>query len=226
MTRIDKDNWDELWEKELQDAEMVLVGLGEEFDAAASAQEEDMAEQVLRAKGLDWLIPELKARQSGNKEFEEKKLTSLEQLARQLGRKNYYVVSLTRDHRIEEIPWREGRLVSPPDESGEEKKDTGKAAEREEKEGVGEAAAGEGQEGAGKIAADEKRIAWEKYEKWLFGSLNRKLLILRLGTSKERPAMLQQAFENMAQIHPNVKYYAAEGEGLEETVRRMAEKEG
>ena len=186
MTRIEKDNWEELWNKELQDAEMVLVGLGEEFDAAASAQEEDMAEQVLRAKGLDWLIPELKARQSGNKEFEEKKIWALEQLAKQLGRKNYYVVSLARDHRIEEIPWREGRLVSPLDTNP----------------------------------------SWEKYEKWLFGSLNRKLLILRLGTSKERPAMLQQAFENMAQIHPKARYYVAEGETLETAVGWMAEKEG
>ena len=44
MTKIEKDNWEEFWNQELLDAEMVLVGLGEEFDAAASAQEEDMAE--------------------------------------------------------------------------------------------------------------------------------------------------------------------------------------
>ena len=202
MTKIEKDNWEEFWNQELLDAEMVLVGLGEEFDAAASAQEEDMAEQVLRAKGLDWLIPELQARRSANKEFEENKMTALEQLAGRLGRKNYYVVSLAHDHRIEEISWREGRLVAPPEERMD------------------------GQEGAGKIATDEKRTAWEKYEKWLFGSLNRKLVILRLGASKERPSMLQQAFENMAQIHPNVKYYAAEGEDLERAIAWMAEDRG
>lgn len=96
-------------------SQMVLVGLGEEFDNRAGLRqcsEYGNGCNILKNEGLHWLIP-------GWKEFCAEKCKesslekSLEKLALLLENKNYFVVSVATSSRIAEYRWKENRLVMP-----------------------------------------------------------------------------------------------------------------
>lgn len=104
---------------EIAEAEMILTGLGEEFDEPYKALKKMPADQiefinlvraVLRQEGLEWAEPLLLERISnGNEEM----VMGLNRLAEILRGKNYFVITLSQNGIMEEIPWREGRLVMP-----------------------------------------------------------------------------------------------------------------
>ncbi len=108
MNRID------LREK-LDQSDMVLVGLGEEFDDRARLRRN--AEYTglcgrLKDEGAAWLIPawrELCSRRMGEGPVNQ----ALERLTGLLEGRNYFVVSVSTSSRIASSPWREARLVMP-----------------------------------------------------------------------------------------------------------------
>ncbi len=98
----------------IQDAEMVLVGLGEEFDDLAQVRqmlgyEEGKANLLQSAESS--MMP---AWQSLFRSEQTSKIVrSLENLAKILENKNYFVISVSTNKDIATIPWRQGRLVMP-----------------------------------------------------------------------------------------------------------------
>ncbi len=98
----------------IKDADMVLIGLGEEFDVLGNIQNVDGYEQgrsLLAESEECALIP---AWQHLFRENKADNVTpALTALANVLEGKNYFVVSVSMNREIAQIPWREGRLVMP-----------------------------------------------------------------------------------------------------------------
>lgn len=98
----------------IREAELVLVGLGEEFDSVVGVQDTDMyevgKEMLLQSKQSSLLPAWQRLYYDEKSELIRDRLTSLAKL---LEDKNYFVVSVATNHSITEIPWREGRLVMP-----------------------------------------------------------------------------------------------------------------
>lgn len=101
----------------LQTADMILLGLGEEFDNLRSIRGaedyEDGVEKLTRA-GQGFLIPAWQRifREAVPEETERIE-AALHKLASLLEGKNYFVASVSTNAVIARIPWREGRLVMP-----------------------------------------------------------------------------------------------------------------
>lgn len=98
-------------------SDMVLVGLGEEFNDISALKKDtdyEQGRQWIEDAGVFWLLPayekecrrELPKRQA---EIEE----ALNNLADILKDKNYFVVSTSVNDMLREIPWKTGRLVMP-----------------------------------------------------------------------------------------------------------------
>lgn len=100
--------------KKMEEAEMVLVGLGEEFQCPAYVKklpEYQKGRDTLQEAELLWLLPAWDS-------YCERMIKAdtgaiLEKLAEMLAGKNYFVVSVAMNDCIEKVPWREGRLVMP-----------------------------------------------------------------------------------------------------------------
>lgn len=100
--------------EKMQDAEMILIGLGEEFDCIKSLRQREEychKREILEKNDKEWLIPVLN-QVYGHGEYE-RVCESLRKLAEALGKKNYFVVSTSLNDIIRDVPWREGRLVMP-----------------------------------------------------------------------------------------------------------------
>lgn len=100
--------------KKLEEAEMVLVGLGEEFQCPASVRmlpEYEPGRDQLSALELSWLLPAWD-------DYCESRVKAdtgavLEKFAGLLAEKNYFVVSVATNRSIANVPWKAGRLVMP-----------------------------------------------------------------------------------------------------------------
>lgn len=113
----------------ISEAEMVLVGLGEEFDDSALRKEPRYADgaEKLKAMGLDSFLPawggfcagigEIKGINRTDAEIEKQACSpvymALERLRTLLEPKNYFVVSISTDIWISRTAWKAGRLVMP-----------------------------------------------------------------------------------------------------------------
>ena len=273
-------------EKEISEAEMVLVGLGEEFDLCKDEKDLALVESVLAECDAAWLMPEVRngLRKCNQMSDEGKHVALLKELADRLQGKNYYVLCMAGNRKIAEISWREGRLVAPcgfgtkkqcvlacegeePKElTEEETKEIVSATEKFLSDAeiykntdlrMGEENSVQGQWGdlppqvreAMELIRRREKIRtaalkykkkcegilgtcpscgaqevlndmlapkydqrgyladWTKYTKWLYGSMNRKLLILGLGSSNQHPELLQGAFQKMAELHTKANYY-------------------
>ncbi len=103
----------------IREADMVLVGLGEEFDDIRSFRGDAgyRAGKVLLADSEKYfLLPawqRLFRESEEHREAQERLVRGLQLLAQVLEGKNYFVVSVSSNGRISDIPWREGRLVTP-----------------------------------------------------------------------------------------------------------------
>ena len=289
--------WEETIEKELSEAEMVLVGLGEEFDECKEVKDLDLIENVLMECEAAWLIPEVRnaLREAAKKENADERIGMLNKLADRLRGKNCYVLCLAENREIAVVPWREGRLVAPcgfgtkkqcalacegeepkeltenernaieqatreflsylcdeksSDTESNDKKDTLGKVENKDQAQWGdlpvqvreamemirrreqirtatleykkkcEAILGScpicgSQEILNVVQAskyDQRGYLkeWTRYTKWLYGSMNRRLLILGLGMSKKHPELLQGAFQKLAELHTKAIYHQLE----------------
>lgn len=99
----------------IRDADMVLVGLGEDFDdrmRLRGCRKYTEGKKYLQESGQHWLIPLWREYCSAGM-GENVVGAALEKLAGLLADKNYFVVSVATDSRIAGAPWKEGRLVMP-----------------------------------------------------------------------------------------------------------------
>lgn len=108
---MDKNNKDFL--QELKDADMVLIGIGEEFNQVKMLRKNEAYNNVrnkLESTAEAWLIPALNrlyASEVG--ELQE----VLQKFAEVIAEKNYFVVSVATNDAIRQAAWREKRLVMP-----------------------------------------------------------------------------------------------------------------
>lgn len=216
--------------KEIQSAEMVLVGLGEDFNATEELfqrEEYRRGKELLKEAGCQWLLPAWT--QYCDARFgDEKPKAALQRLAELLEEKNYFVVSVSTNPQLTEVPWKQGRLVMPCGTPLRKQCVRGEHGEIEAlaendkallEEIFGTLIQGElpqgGIPGLGKcqqcggdmvlntIYAENYNEAgyieqWQIYTKWLQGTLNRKLLVLELGVGMQFPSVIRWPFEKVA----------------------------
>lgn len=98
-------------------ADMVLVGLGEEFNDVSRLKKQEgylSGRTQIEASGNYWMLPayEQYCRElvpERQKEIQD----ALMGLAKVLEEKNYFVISTSVNKMLRDIPWKEGRLVMP-----------------------------------------------------------------------------------------------------------------
>lgn len=199
---------------------MVLVGLGEDFGHTEKQIFEDSRYQDVFSKiteSDEWLLPYI---YSGlmKKETEEKAYANLAEL---LKGKNFFIISLRTDGMIykEEFGFPKDRIVTPC--GGVTMLQCEKNCENRIYEIPKET-----EEKLKNILIDDVKISvlkcpncganlvfnkigipdyceagylpmWEKYTKWLQGTLNRKLCVLELGAGMKYPSVIRWPFEKM-----------------------------
>lgn len=104
--------------QKIQQADMVLVGIGEEFNGYFSPEKKESfqkAREKLEAEGRLWMLPALYSllNRVGEGNGEEKENSGLTKLSELLQEKNYFVISTSVNETIARIPWKKGRLVMP-----------------------------------------------------------------------------------------------------------------
>lgn len=100
--------------EKIEEAEMVLVGLGEEFQCPAGVRklpEYERGRETLQSAGVPWLWPAWD-------DYCERRVKTdvsevLGKLADILAEKNYFVVSVAMNDYVAKAPWRAGRMVMP-----------------------------------------------------------------------------------------------------------------
>lgn len=102
---------------DIRTADMILVGLGEEFDDLRnirSAEGYVTGKEMLADSEQSFLIPMWqRLYREDLPEETEKFRRALQNLADCLAGKNYFIVSVSTNCEIAQFPWREGRLVMP-----------------------------------------------------------------------------------------------------------------
>lgn len=100
--------------QKISEAEMILIGVGEEFDDSRALKKEEgykaERESLLYSK-LSFLLPayqKLCRERIGSQVYE-----VLCGLAKLVADKNYFVVATSTNDVVEQVSWREGRLVTP-----------------------------------------------------------------------------------------------------------------
>lgn len=203
--------------QKIKEAEMVLVGIGEEFDDERLLRTEEF--QRIR-RGLEqeapWAIPAWNRYWLEHSESNVPK--ALRQLAKCLENKNYFVVATATNDFIWDCGLNEERVVAPC--GGGRKKQCPNGCP----EGLQPVAAEEMRKIYEKLAEgrtdldvgccpacghrlilnniytesyDEKGYLeqWQKYTKWLQGTLFHKLCILELGVGMQCPSVIRFPFE-------------------------------
>ena len=102
-------------QQEIQNADMILVGVGEEFDNLKRLRTlpgYSEGRQILEQSDMAWMIP------AWNRMFAEEcgdnRVTkALSKLAEMVSDKNYFVVSTSTNDEIEMVSWKDNRLVMP-----------------------------------------------------------------------------------------------------------------
>lgn len=98
----------------IREADLVLVGLGEEFQDGKrlrESREYERGARLLRETGCQWLLPAWEEYCSDR--MEDLTGPALRRLAEFLEGKNYFVVATAMNSHIVRTPWKPGRLVMP-----------------------------------------------------------------------------------------------------------------
>lgn len=99
---------------EIDSADMILAGLGEEFNDLSQLRncpEFVRGKELLQESGNQWLVPAWQEYCSAK--WQDRISPALNKFAGILKNKNYFIVATATDSRIERIPWKQGRLVMP-----------------------------------------------------------------------------------------------------------------
>lgn len=232
-------------------ADMVLVGLGEEFDGTGFLRQDDRYARgcgLLKEEGLHWLIPAWNrfcTEKSGGKRLEK----AFERLASLLKDKNHFLVSVSTESRVSSV----GRAVMPCGSYTVKQCAEGCSGvlpeatqqDRERLRGFFEAL----YEGAmpahrslltgvcpecgaplilNNIYAENYNEEgyldqWKLYTKWLQGTLNHNLFILELGVGMKFPSVIRWPFEKAAFFNKKA-YFCRINEKLYQLTKELSEK--
>ena len=157
----------------IEQAQMVLVGIGTEFAVKEEAQEDPFFTELAKPAQTDPAAAALLAFHKSQKKAggceKEQVQKAYEVLADLLKDKNYFVISLCEDGLLEQAGLKENRILTPAKE-GEEETDSG-------------------------VYPTD---SWETYTKRLQGTLNRNLVILEVCDGMEQRQLIRFPFEKVA----------------------------
>ena len=166
----------------IEQAQMVLVGIGTEFAVKEEAQEDPFFTELAKTAQTDPAAAALLAFHKSQKKVggceKEQVQKAYEVLADLLKDKNYFVISLCEDGLLEQAGLKENRILTPAKE-GEEETDSG-------------------------VYPTD---SWETYTKWLQGTLNRNLVILELGVGMEYPSVFRWPMEKVCFYNRKAVFY-------------------
>lgn len=206
--------------KSICEAQMVLVGIGEEFDAKKLLKNDEEYCKISKNVQNDWILPYIQKAilSKADKECKE----AYKNLARCLEKKNYFVLSLCQDGYIRESGLDTERIVEPCGTYEKLQCIDGchndlYEVPNEIMEQVALFIKGDLQEAdliqpvcpiCGKPLVfnqvdTENYIEngylskWQKYKLWLQGTVNRKLCVLELGVGMRFPSVIRWPFEKI-----------------------------
>lgn len=212
--------------QDIENAELVLVGVGDGMQVKFQTLREipnfsKKLSELEKEQDKEWLRPFL-IRYYLKKEFHAEIVTAYEHLKRMLEDKNYFLVSLSTDDLIKNIGFKEDRIVMPCGTydllqcetncqgklfSIEEEFWTEVCGWVEDRVPIGKLAEPKcpdcgrslvmNQYGQPKYNEEGYLGNWQKYTKWLQGTVNRKLCILELGVGMEFPSVVRWPFEKV-----------------------------
>lgn len=210
----------------LEDAELVLVGIGEDFQYDWSALSEDeryreIESEIGSAETYRWIVPFLQ-KMVLSQIREDKWLRAYRSLKSLIAGKNYFIISLCMDDYIYEAGLEENRIVTPcggfrkmqcDDNCSHMLSDMPQDCyaavlqyyRRElPLEALREPVCGQcgsklrfNQLGVSRYAEEGYLDQWNVYTKWLQGTVNKKLCVLELGVGMEYPSVIRFPFEKI-----------------------------
>ena len=221
----------ELVLQEIEAADMILIGLGEEFDQRSQLLKNEnykRNEKKLKDDKNEWLIPVL---------MEESRIEmgisiskALDNLVKLLDNKNYYIISTSLSDEIRRRMWLRNHLVVPlgnayryqcsekcdnvpMDMNAKEKELVSSVL----KQGLNAEIRNGSSLGKCPLCGKEKRCntvylyeeydergyqeEWKRYTNWLQLTLNHKVLLLELGVGLNYPSVIRWPFEKIASIN-------------------------
>lgn len=218
----------------IQDAEMVLVGIGEEFEDFSTLKKQENYQQkykILEEKA-PWAIP-----MWNSWELEHSKsrvLEALKNLTGYLQDKNYFVISTVTNDIIEKCELKKDHIVSPCGGSRLKQCIRGCQGvlqivdEQEKEEAIQKFNLTEEIPDLGKCPnCGEKLVLnniyaenykeegyleqWKLYTKWLQSTLFHKLCILELGVGMQYPSVIRFPFEKVGYFNQKARFIRVNG---------------
>lgn len=216
------------------DADMVLIGIGEEFDDIRCIKEINGFLELrnkIRASEESWMLPKFDAVYRNR--TKSKVIAALEVLLNLIKDKNYFVISTSMNPDVLKANWKEERFVAPCGSCLLKQcvnrcaEGLIKVSESEDKimdefvENIylGNEAVNLGNcpECGGRLVLNNVYASgydengyltqWNIYTKWLQGTLNKKLLILELGVGVDYPSVIRFPFEKIAFYNNKASFF-------------------
>ena len=214
----------------IKDAELVLVGIGEELDLLKKVKKDPKYIQLEEKTQSKWIMPFIRKIMLNEWYMDGEEL--YENLSKCLENKNYFIVSICEDGMIKKTNLNKERIVEPCGDYDKlqcsEKCNTsfhevseellsqikdyieGKCTEEELKEPIcpvcGKPLVFNNVE-AQKYAEEGYLDQWLIYKKWLQGTVNKKLCVLELGVGMKYPTVIRWAFEKVAFFNQKSKFF-------------------
>lgn len=228
-------NIEDILREKIYDAELVLVGIGEEFGNALDRMEE-IPELVHAMENMEesernWMLPHLEALYL--KKYEDaKKMKAYDILEKLLADKNYFIISLQTDDAIYNTGLKPEKIVAPcggyrfwqcVDGCEERVHEVDISILEEMYKCI---KAGESLKSiqfpvcpiCGKpMVYNNKRVqnyveagyleAWRNYTRWLQGTVNKKVCVLELGVGMQFPNVIRWPFEKIVYFNQKASMF-------------------
>ncbi len=216
--------------EKIKDADLVLVGIGEEFDLVDSIKKTPNYMEIAAKTERKWILPYvMKILLEEQKENSKEVYSYLENC---LDRKKYFVVSTCLDGMLEDTNLKQERIVSPC--GGYRKLQCGEACSTDlyelsekvikqvQKYILGACDEDEIEEpvcpqcgkplifnniGAAEYVEAGYMEQWQTYTKWLQGTINRKVCVLELGVGIKYPTVIRWPFEKITFFNQKSEFY-------------------
>lgn len=206
--------------KSVKEAQLVLVGIGEEFDIKRYLKKNETYQNLIADVKNEWLVPYIE--KTLIKEAEDEYLDVYKQLAHCLENKNYFIISLCQDGLIRRSGLDPERIVEPC--GTYDKLQCSEACHKELYDIPTEFMEQINLLIKGNISEDtisqpvcqicDKPLTfncveaenyveegylskWQKYKLWLQGTVNKKLCVLELGVGMKYPTVIRWPFEKV-----------------------------
>lgn len=218
----------------IADADMLLIGIGEEFDDIRSLKTIDGYLELrnnIRTSNESWMLPKFDAVYRNR--TDSKASEALDRLVKLIADKNYFVISTSMNPDVLRANWKEERFVAPCGSCLLKQCINGCTAGLNEVTDFDDKVMNEFVEGiydkkqspdigkclecGGRLILNNVYAAkydengyldrWNIYTKWLQGTLNKKLLILELGVGFNYPSIIRFPFEKIAFYNNKASLY-------------------